>query len=395
MLNPSYCISAALLSALQNPCGSQYQDFKSALKCVSALVDFTLMAQYRSHTPDTLSYMESYLQTFYGTKCNFRELRSLKATRAQANRQNRELRELMADQRAKEVHHTMVANCRRLADDERVERSDRRADLIRRESHFNFIVMHYLTAFASHVLHFGSISMYSTKIGELAHEVLMKDGYRRSNNNGAPRRILSHYGYQHTLGIRLQTMEALSKVEGVIVVEHRGMEMRTVSSRSTPREILKGRMKNTRTLIALCRALDIHYSNMMEKIQCFIRQTAGDEWQLPVDPAELEFLPVERFARLEIPVCDFQETDRFQIHRARCTGTNTFGNCGSRNEWVWVQSGGDANFGDLRERVVARLLALLKIRNMVSEAAAVDCRALVGILDPINGGRFHILNGHI
>jgi len=59
MRNLSRSISAILASALRNPNSSQYQDFKSTLKWVSALVDFTPMAQYRSHTPDTLSYMES------------------------------------------------------------------------------------------------------------------------------------------------------------------------------------------------------------------------------------------------------------------------------------------------------------------------------------------------
>jgi len=44
---------------------------------------------------------------------------------------------------------------------------------------------------------------------------------------------------------------------------------------------------------------------------------------------------------------------------------------------------------------VGRLLALFKIRNILSEAAAVHHLALVGILDPINGGRFHIPRGHI
>jgi len=68
------------------------------------------MAQYRSHTPDTLSYMESYLQTFHQTKDIFLEFCTWKATRTQANCQDRELRELMADQRTKEVHHRTVAN---------------------------------------------------------------------------------------------------------------------------------------------------------------------------------------------------------------------------------------------------------------------------------------------
>jgi len=123
MRNLSHCISALLASALRNPDTSQYQNFKSALKCVSALVDFILMAQYRGHTPDTLSYMESYLQTFHQTKDIFLEFCTSKATRAQANRPDRELRELRADQRAKEVRHRTVANRRRLADQGRIERS--------------------------------------------------------------------------------------------------------------------------------------------------------------------------------------------------------------------------------------------------------------------------------
>jgi len=353
------------------------------------------MAQYGGQTAGTLSYRESYLQTFHGTKVIFLEFRTMKATRAQANRQDRELRELMVDQRAKEVRHGTVANRRRLADQERVERSDRWADLIRRENHFNFIKMHCLTHFASHVRRFGSISMYSAEIGELAHKDQIKEGYRRSKKNEAARQILSHYGRQHALGIRLQTIEALSKVEGVIVGEDSDMEMPTVPSRSTPRVVLKGRMKNTRTLTEICTALDIHYSNLMEEILRFIRQTAADERRLPADRAELGLLPVEGFAQLEIRVPEVQETDRFQIHRARCTGTRAFRNGGSRNDWVWVQTGGEANYGDLRGRVVARLLGLFKIRNILSEAAAVHRLALVRILDLINGGRFHIPSGQL
>ena len=285
MRNLGHCILAVLASALRNPDSSEYQDFTSALKCVSPLVDFTLMAQYRSHTPDTLSYMESYLQTFHRTRDIFLEFRTSKATRAQANRQDRELMELMADECAEKVRHRTVANRHRLADQDRVERSDRWADLIRRENHFNSMKMHYLTHFASHVRRFGSIWMYSTEIGELAHKDQIKDGYSRSNNNEAARRILSHYGRQHALGIMLQTIEALSKVEGVIVVEDSGIEIPIVPSRSTPRQVLKGGMKNNSTLTELCTALDIHYSDMVEEILRFIRQSAADDRRLPADPA--------------------------------------------------------------------------------------------------------------
>jgi len=83
----------------------------------------------------------------------------------------------------------------------------------------------------------------------------------------------------------LQTIEALWKVEAVIMVDDSGMEMPTVSSRSTSRWVLKGGMKNTSTLTKLCSALDIHYSNMTEEILRFIRQTAADHHLLPADPA--------------------------------------------------------------------------------------------------------------
>jgi len=113
--------------------------------------------------------MEGYLQTFHLTKVIFLEFRTSKATRAQANRQDQELRELMPDQRAKEVHHRTVANRCRLADQETVERSDRHAHLIRRENHFNFIKMHYLTYFAYHVQRLGSIisqkNVYTRRLG--------------------------------------------------------------------------------------------------------------------------------------------------------------------------------------------------------------------------------------
>jgi len=53
------------------------------------------------------------------------------------------------------------------------------------------------------------------------------------------------------------------------------------------------------------------------------------------------------------------------------------------------------SYGDLRGRVVARLLALFKIRNVLSGAADVHRLALVRILDPVGATRFHRGSGHI
>jgi len=285
MHNLGRSISAVLASALRNPDSSRYHDFKSALKCVSALVDLSLMAQYRSYTPDTLVYMERHLQTFHRIKIIFLEFRTSKATRAEANRQDRDLRELMANQGANEAHHNTAAKRRGQVDQERLERANQQADLIRCENYFNFIKIDYLSHFASHVRHFGSISMYSTEIGELAPKEQIRDGYRRSNKNEAAREILSQYGRPHALGMRLQTLEALLKT-GVIVVGNSRMEMPTSSSRSTPRRMLKGRT-NIGTLSELGRAHEIEYCDMMEKMLCVIKQTAADDLRLPADSTEL------------------------------------------------------------------------------------------------------------
>jgi len=134
--------------------------------------------------------------------------------------------------------------------------------------------------------------------------------------------------------------------------------------------MLKGRT-NIGTLSEPSQAHEIEYCDMMEEILRFIKETAADDPQLPADSTVLGVLPEERFTQLEIPVSDFQEADVVQIHWARCTETKAFHNGGARNDWVWVQTGGEESYGDLRGWVVARLLALLKIRNILSEAAGV------------------------
>jgi len=116
MRNLGRYISAVLACALRNPDRSQHQDFNIALKCVGSLVDFSLITQYRSPTPDTLAYMERYLQTFHQRKDIFLEFWTSKSTGVEVNRQGRELRRLMANQMAQEAHHISAAQPRRQAD---------------------------------------------------------------------------------------------------------------------------------------------------------------------------------------------------------------------------------------------------------------------------------------
>jgi len=88
---------------------------------------------------------------------------------------------------------------------------------------------------------------------------------------------------------------------------------------------------------------------MMEVMLRFMKQTASavDDPRLPGNPTELGLLPVERFTQFEIRVSDFEKADVFQIHQAGCTGTKSFRTGGARNDWVWVQNGGEESYGNL------------------------------------------------
>jgi len=85
----------------------------------------------------------------------------------------------MADERTIRVHYQTRGFLCGQADQQRVERSDLRADWIRPGTLFSFIKMHNLTDLASHVRRFEHISMYSREIGELAHKNQIQDGYHR------------------------------------------------------------------------------------------------------------------------------------------------------------------------------------------------------------------------
>jgi len=92
MRNLGRCLLGVLAVALHQPDSRQVIPFKHALDCVRALVDFTMMAQYQSHTPQTIAYMEEYLDRFHRMQDIFLEFRVSKRTRAKVDKQRKELR---------------------------------------------------------------------------------------------------------------------------------------------------------------------------------------------------------------------------------------------------------------------------------------------------------------
>jgi len=73
--------------ALCQPERAQLIPFKRALRCVRALGDFNMMAQYRSHTAETITYMEDYLDMFQKMKDIFLEFRVTKRKRVKIDQQ--------------------------------------------------------------------------------------------------------------------------------------------------------------------------------------------------------------------------------------------------------------------------------------------------------------------
>jgi len=297
-------IRRVLAVALRQPGGAQAISFKRALGCVRALIDFNMMAQYRSHTLDTLAYMEDYLDQFHRMKDIFLEFRVTKRTQAKLDTQRKEIQR----QRSLMREGAAPSQWRQIRDNDRDEENELRMEMINTESHFNFVKMHLLSHFCDHIPQFGNIPMYSTEIGELAHKTQIKEEWRQSNKNDAARQIVHSYGRQHAIRMRLLNLESLQdRGEGLSadVLKHLDRTTRTVSQPVIRRRILKGRRDDVSNVDDFSRisgvSLDIIYRELIR----YSRHNLPIDHRLPEDHAILQSLPVELLRQLEIPILAF------------------------------------------------------------------------------------------
>jgi hypothetical protein len=402
MRNLGRCILGVFASALRRPSPAQLVPFREAVLCVRALVDFSLMAQYRSHTPETLGYMEQYLKDFHRHKDVFQEFRSSKGAREEADANDQRLR-LELEGELKNAGRVSAARRRQLLDANRAHRAGERADLLRSQSHFNFIKLHLLVHFCSHVRKFGNIPMYSTDVGELAHKVQIKEGYRRSNKNDAAKQILNYYGRVHAISMRLLTLQALKagtpEWEGLSgdterqVLGERGqahVQLGTSQAGGArPRRLLRSCNASVNSFSELSQDLGIPEERIFEELVKYSRRSLSGDQRLPEETETIRLMPVEQFGQLEIPVPAFQESDLYDVQHARTTGKRSFRNGASRNDWVWVVVGSKTDFGVLRGQLPGKLRGLFKLRtDTVGDAKTVHRLAVVEILQAQpHGGR--------
>jgi len=147
MRNLGRCLLGVLAVALRQPDSTQVQPFRRALTCVRSPLDFTMMAQYQSHTPETISYMEEYATQFHETNDIFLEFRISKRTQEEADELRKELRR----QRAQMRERVPPSQRRWICDNDREEENDQHMELIHSESNFNFVKMHLISYFRDHI----------------------------------------------------------------------------------------------------------------------------------------------------------------------------------------------------------------------------------------------------
>jgi len=338
--------------------------------------------------------MEDYLNQFHKLKDIFLEFRVTKRTQDNVDKQRKEIRR----QRALVIERVAPSLRGQKRDDNCQEENTLCLDLVRGESHFNFIKMHLLSHFCDNIPQFGNIPMYSTEIGELAHKTQIKAGWRQSNKNDAARQIVHSYGRQHAIRMRLLNLESLKCHDADLsgdVLHHLDRTARTVTAAGpvVRRRVLKGRREDVSNVVDFSQISGVSLEIIYPELIRYSRHNLPAAHRLPEDHAMLRSLQVELLTQREIPVLAFQEADVYEIHRARSTGNLHFRNQSSHNDWVWVQVGTEEMYGALRGRQpYAKLVALLKIRDYRSDDTV---RRVAGVqmLTPVNSGRLSDQHG--
>jgi len=196
------------------------------------------------------------------------------------------------------------------------------------------------------------------------------------------------YSRQHTIRMRLLNIESLRRRGRDLsadVLQHLESTTSAVTAPVVRRRILKGCRDDVSNVLDFSKVSGVSLESICRELIRYSRHNLPTEHQLPEDHAILQSLPVELLTQLEIPVVAFQESDIYDIPRARCTGALHFRNQGSRHDWVWVQAGSEEMYGALRGRLPAKLVALFKIRDYTCENAVRRVEA-VRMLSAVNSG---------
>ena len=150
MRNLGRIVLPAFIVALRTPTEAQQHLFRAATRCVAELIDFHLLAQYKTHMAATLQYMQNAQDSFYQEKNIFHEFPVGK----QAQKDIDTAIAKLASKQAEEAHTRKMlaesaAKRRKVTVKHREEIAVMRVDQAVEKAHCNFIKMHLLRHFGS------------------------------------------------------------------------------------------------------------------------------------------------------------------------------------------------------------------------------------------------------
>jgi len=185
-------------------------DLKVAIRAFRALSDFCLIAQYRSHTPETIKYMSQYLQDFHKYRHVFGEFCASKADHKRAKGASKDLA-------ASQARQSTISNYFQVTPMQKANvasaNTQEQQDLVKEvlgQSTFNYLKLHLLTHYVQQIVQFGSLPQYSAEITEALHKPL-KDTYRRSNRVDASPQILDSHDRESACRILVLNLCAWGK----------------------------------------------------------------------------------------------------------------------------------------------------------------------------------------
>jgi len=266
------------------------------------------MSQYKSHTNETIQYLEQYLEAFHDHKDVFKEYRKDKSTmrkvREVTTRIRSENSQVLNQHRLSEA---TAARRRRIADEQRRDLDEIVADIYDKDVDFNFVKLHLLSHFGDHVRRFGNIQMYSTKSGETSHKTIIKEGYRRSNRNDAIHQILRTYARLDSFRIHQMNVEADIRhpIQDELDIKRHKRQVRSVIKQPI------GFTSAVETISQLNNTL----RNLPDLLHDYYR------WKLSIgfkdDMNSLKEFPVEICRLLCVPIQNFQDARDVTWHLLR------------------------------------------------------------------------------
>jgi hypothetical protein len=376
-------------AVLRRPSDAERQTFHEAISCVRVFTEFVYYAQYDSHTDTTLQYMDDALKRFHALVEVFASHKKSKKVAAGLYQLMKELRM----ERDQEIAEAKANNAkpRELAEisashKQFMEESSQ--EYSRENVNFNFPKNHLMRHFTDAIRLFGTLQANSSEILETNHRFQLKKGYRASNKNkNYIAQILNYNARQEPFAVRRLNIDALRRLKD------------GPSSSNTENHYENADFIAVKPSLVYCGlTLKRDVATFKDLLKFIPSEVSGDDMYSCVkvlsalssrfpDESSLWSAPASRFTSLEIPVRHFSSRE-WQSQTARSTGTQSWHNGPSRNDWVWVNYNEDyhpdtfrnkeraqtqkrreeakkcqnsVKYGALRGRLPAQLMCLFKL----------------------------------